>query len=43
MLYNYSNLPASDNINRFSFSIELKDKLFFRKGAMIAYYGNMSF
>lgn len=43
MLYNYSSLPAKDNINRFSFSIQIDDRLFFRKGKMIAYYGSLSF
>jgi uncharacterized protein (AIM24 family) len=43
MLHNFANLPAKDNINRFSFSIQIDNKLFFRKGKMIAYYGLLSF
>jgi len=43
MSYNYSTLPAKDNVNRFSFSIQIDDKLYFRKGKMIAYYGSLSF
>lgn len=43
MTYNYDSLPAYDNLNRFSFSVDVHDSMFIRKGKMIAYYGNLRF
>lgn len=42
-LYNPSNLPKNDNLNRFAFVIDVHDEMFIRKGKMIAYYGQMKF
>jgi uncharacterized protein (AIM24 family) len=36
-------LPSDDNINPYSFCIELQGSWFMQKGAMIAYYGQMRF
>ncbi|MCW2621331.1 MAG: hypothetical protein JWL64_933 [Frankiales bacterium] len=36
-------LPANDNVNAYSFNIALNGSWFMRKGAMIAYYGQMRF
>jgi len=41
--YTYETLPVYDNLNRFSFAIEVTDPFFIRKGKMIAYYGNLRF
>jgi uncharacterized protein (AIM24 family) len=43
MTYTYESLPAYDNLNRFSFAIDVHDSMFIRKGKMIAYYGNLRF
>src|ERR1700752_3564326 len=42
---NPSTLPADDNIpgNHYAFNINLTGPWFMRKGAMIAYYGQMEF
>ncbi|MES2323075.1 MAG: AIM24 family protein [Pseudomonadota bacterium] len=42
-VYNPGNLPSNDNLNRFSFVIDVKDQMFIRKGKMIAFYGGLSF
>lgn len=43
MIYNYESLPENDNLNRFSYSINVKKQLFIQKGKMIAYYGSLRF
>ncbi|MGV8122665.1 MAG: hypothetical protein AB2L14_23135 [Candidatus Xenobiia bacterium LiM19] len=43
MSYTYETLPVYDNLNRFSFAIEVTAPFFIRKGKMIAYYGNLRF
>lgn len=42
-VYNPSTLPKNDNLNRFSFVIDVADQMFIRKGKMIAFYGGLSF
>ena len=42
-VYNPSNLPKNDNLNRFSYVIDVNDQMFIRKGKMIAFYGGLSF
>ena len=42
-VYNPNNLPKNDNLNRFSFVIDVSDQMFIRKGKMIAFYGELSF
>ena len=42
-IYNPGTLPKNDNLNRFSFVIDVNDQMFIRKGKMIAYYGGLSF
>jgi uncharacterized protein (AIM24 family) len=41
--YNRDTLPQSDNINRYSFSVEVTTEWFLKRGKMIAYYGHLSF
>lgn len=36
-------LPADDNINPYTYCIDLQDAWFMQKGRMIAYYGQMAF
>lgn len=36
-------LPGNDNVNAYSFSVDLKGQWFLQKGKMIAYYGQISF
>jgi uncharacterized protein (AIM24 family) len=36
-------LPCDDNINPYTFCVELRDAWFMQKGRMIAYYGQMRF
>jgi uncharacterized protein (AIM24 family) len=43
LIYNYDNLPENDNLNRFSYSINVKKQMFIQKGKMIAYYGSLRF
>jgi uncharacterized protein (AIM24 family) len=43
VIYNYHNLPENDNLNRFSYGINVKKQLFIQKGKMIAYYGALKF
>lgn len=40
---NANTLPENDNVNDYAFSIALQGEWFISKGAMIAYYGNMTF
>ncbi len=41
--FNYQSLPAADNLNAYSYCIEVKQELFLKRGKMIAYYGQMEF
>ncbi|GAA4801712.1 AIM24 family protein [Nocardioides caeni] len=41
--YDAHSLPENDNVNSYAFSIALNGRWFVSKGAMIAYYGNVSF
>lgn len=41
--FNAQTLPSDDNVNAYAFSIELTKPWFVKKGAMIAYYGNVQF
>ncbi len=43
MIYTYQSLPANDNLNRFSYSIEVHKEMFIQKGKMIAYYDSLRF
>src|SRR5690606_1293164 len=43
MSYTYATLPQNDNINRFSYCIDVKSHVFIQKGKMIAYYGSLKF
>lgn len=36
-------LPKNDNLNRFSYVIDVADQMFIRKGKMIAFYGGLTF
>lgn len=36
-------LPANDNVNPYSFSVDLRGQWFLQKGKMIAYYGQIEF
>ena len=42
-IYTPGSLPKNDNLNRFSFVIDVQDQMFIRKGKMIAFYGNLQF
>lgn len=42
-VYSPLNLPKNDNINRFSYCIDVTDHMFIQKGKMIAYYGSLKF
>ncbi len=42
-LYNPTTLPANDNINDFSYCIDVRGPMFIRNGKMIAYYGQLRF
>ncbi len=41
--YNPASLPRNDNLNRFSFVVDVQEHMFIRKGKMIAYYGALRF
>ena len=43
MIYNAQNLPVNDNINSYSFCIDVTGEMFIQKGKMIAYYGALKF
>lgn len=43
MIYTYENLPTDDNLNRYSYCIEVRKQMFIQKGKMIAYYGSLRF
>ena len=42
-VHDAQSLPSNDNINSYSFCIDLNGEWFTSKGAMIAYYGNIDF
>ena len=42
-IWNPSTLPDNDNVNSYAFAIELTNPWFVKKGAMIAYYGQVKF
>jgi uncharacterized protein (AIM24 family) len=42
-IYTPDTLPKNDNLNRFSFVIDVNDHMFIRKGKMIAFYGGLQF
>lgn len=42
-VYTANTLPKNDNVNSYSYSIDLSGEWFLSKGAMIAYYGHMDF
>lgn len=42
-IYTPETLPKNDNLNRFSFVIDVNDQMFIRKGKMIAFYGGLQF
>ena len=42
-IYTPATLPKNDNLNRFSFVIDVNDQMFIRKGKMIAFYGGLQF
>ncbi len=42
-IYNPTNLPKNDNLNRFAFVVDVKEEIFIRKGKMIAFYGQLQF
>jgi uncharacterized protein (AIM24 family) len=41
--YNAQSLPSNDNINSYSFCIDVQGEWFVQSGKMIAYYGQMKF
>jgi uncharacterized protein (AIM24 family) len=42
-VYDAQTLPSNDNVNSYSFCIDLNGEWFTAAGAMIAYYGNVDF
>jgi uncharacterized protein (AIM24 family) len=42
-IYNPATLPKNDNLNRFSFVVDVDEQIFIRKGKMIAFYGALRF
>lgn len=42
-IYDPATLPSNDNVNPYAFCIDLAGEWFMSKGAMIAYYGNVTF
>ncbi|MBE9114581.1 AIM24 family protein [Lusitaniella coriacea LEGE 07157] len=43
MIYTYETLPRNDRLNRFSYCLDVSQKMFIRNGAAIAYYGSLRF
>ena len=43
MIHTYENLPAHDNLNSYSYCIDVRKEMFIQKGKMIAYYGSLRF
>jgi uncharacterized protein (AIM24 family) len=42
-IWSPNNLPSNDNLNPYTFVIDVQGEHFIRKGKMIAYYGNLRF
>jgi uncharacterized protein (AIM24 family) len=42
-VYNARSLPTNDNLNPYSFCLDVQGEVFIRKGKMIAYYGDLRF
>lgn len=43
MIYNYENLPDNDNLNNYSYCLNVVNQMMITKGKMIAYYGMLRF
>ncbi|MQS14060.1 AIM24 family protein [Streptomyces kaniharaensis] len=43
VVYDAHNLPVDDNVNPYTFSVDLNGSYFLQKGKMIAYYGDITF
>lgn len=43
MIYNYETLPDNDNLNQFSYCVNVINQMIIKKGKMIAYYGMLRF
>ncbi|MFF4157455.1 AIM24 family protein [Streptomyces sp. NPDC001678] len=43
VIHDASTLPSNDNVNSYTFSVDLKGQWFLQKGKMIAYYGQINF
>ena len=42
-VYTADTLPSDDNVNAYTFCVDLRGEWFIKKGAMIAYYGQITF
>lgn len=42
-MFNPTNLPKNDNLNRYAFCVDVAGETFIQKGKMIAYYGQLRF
>ncbi|MFE3550945.1 AIM24 family protein [Streptomyces kronopolitis] len=43
VIHDVSSLPVDDNVNAYTFSVDLNGQWFLQKGKMIAYYGQIDF
>jgi len=43
MTFNARTLPSNDNVNPYSFCVDVASEMFIQKGKMIAYYGSLRF
>ncbi|MEV6108431.1 AIM24 family protein [Streptomyces sp. NPDC051940] len=43
VIHDVNTLPSNDNVNNYTFSVDVKGQWFLQKGKMIAYYGQISF
>jgi uncharacterized protein (AIM24 family) len=43
MTFNARTLPSNDNVNPYSFCVDVAGEMFIQKGKMIAYYGSLRF
>ncbi len=43
MTFNARTLPSNDNVNPYSFCVDVSGEMFIQKGKMIAYYGSLRF
>ncbi|WP_344528496.1 AIM24 family protein [Streptomyces albiaxialis] len=43
MIFDVQSLPSNDNVNPYTFSVDLNGQWFLQKGKMIAYYGQIDF